>query len=235
MRATLVRVALAPALLACGVARPSPSRGPGDNADVDATIPQLVPAAAAPAESPEETAAGSAAAPTFTPRDVGPIRAGGPDTDGRWSPVSVENDAGSGAMWKAVLHPDKSHPSAELFVVAIDLSRGRLHSVAGESEPVTEVPSAKGYARGAVVPPDRRDVLLAAFNGGWKGEHGHYGIKVDGVTLVKPREGACTIAAYEDDSLRIAPWADVAADEPRTRLLRQTPACMYTTSMHRSS
>jgi hypothetical protein len=155
------------------------------------------------------------------------MRTGGPDTDGKWTPVSVENDKGAPVMWKTVLHPDKAHPSAELFVVAIELSRVRLHSVAGESEPATEVSSAKGHARSGVVPAERRDVLLAAFNGGWKGEHGHYGIKVDGVTLVKPREGACTIAVYEDDSVRIAPWVDLADDEPRMRLFRQTPPCMY--------
>jgi hypothetical protein len=130
-------------------------------------------------------------------------------------------------MWKTVLHPDKAHPSAELFVVAIDLSRVRLHSVAGASEPATEVPSAKGRARSSLVPAEQHDTLLAAFNGGWKGEHGHYGLEVDSVTFVKPREGACTIAAYADDSVRIAPWADLAEGEPRMRLFRQTPPCMY--------
>lgn len=232
-----MRVALAAPLLACGVARPSPSHGPREDADAARPLPPLAssdaalaPTSAVTAAPPEETAsadAGSAPVPTFTPHDVGPIRAGGPDTDGRWTPVSVENDKGALAMWKTVLHPDKAHPSAELFVVAIDLSRVRLHSVAGESEPATEVPSAKGHARSGVIPAEQRDVLLAAFDGGWKGEHGHYGIKVDDVTLVKPRDGACTIAAYQDDSMRIAPWADLADGEPRMRLFRQTPACMY--------
>jgi hypothetical protein len=240
MRAAIVRVALAPLLLACGVARPSSSQGPGGEVDAARPLPLLrvAPADAAvapvssagPATPPEESAAadaGSAPPSTFTPRDVGPLRAGGPEADGKWSPVSVENDGGAPAMWKTVLHPDKAHPSAELFVVVIDLARARLHSVAGASEPATEVPAAKGHARTAVIPADRRDVLLAAFDGGWKGEHGHYGIKVDGVTLVKPREGACTIAAYEDDSVRIGPWADLADGEPRMRLFRQTPPCMY--------
>ena len=238
MRATIVRVAFATSLLACGVARPSPSHGPGDDAGAGGPALPVPPTDAAPvptssaavAPTPEETAtadAGSAPASTFVPRDIGPMRPGGPDADGRWTPVSAENDKGAPLMWKSVLHPDKAHPSAELFVVAINLSRARLHSVAGESEPVTEVPSAKGHARSGVVPPEQRDVLLAAFNGGWKGEHGHYGIKVDGVTLVKPREGACTIAVYEDDSVRIAPWVDLADGEPRMRLFRQTPQCMY--------
>jgi hypothetical protein len=223
---------------ACGVARPSPSHGPRDDADAGRPLPLLPSADAAPiptssaapaAATPETAAAdaGPAPASTFHPRDVGPIRAGGPDTDGTWTQVGVENDAGAPLMWKTVLHPDKARPAAELFVVAIDLARVRLHSVAGASEPATEVPAAKGSARTAVVPAERHDALLAAFNGGWKGEHGHYGIKVDGVTFVKPREDACTIAAYEDDGVRIAPWADLADGEPRMRLFRQTPPCMY--------
>jgi hypothetical protein len=232
-----VRIALAAPLLACGargVARPSTSHGPGDEADAGRPTPSLplpdaapMPIASSEAAEPAMADAGSAATPTFVPRDVGPVRAGGPATDGEWTRVSVESDGGAPVMWKSVLHPDKAHASAELFVVAIDLSRVRLHSVAGASEPVTEVPSAKGHARSDVVPAERHDVLLAAFNGGWKGEHGHYGIKVEGVTLVKPRDGACTIAVYEDDSVRIGPWADLAEGEPGMRLFRQTPPCMY--------
>ncbi len=236
MRAMIVRGALAAPLLGCGVAQPSPSHAPGDDAGAAPPLrpsPEAAPeptSSPAPAPSNEETTsadAGSAPASTFAPHDVGPVRAGGPDTDGKWTPVSVESDAGAPLMWKTVLHPDKGHPSAELFVVVIDLSRARLHSAAGESEPVTEVASAKGHPRSGVVPGERRELLLAAFNGGWKGEHGHYGLKVDGVTLVKPREGACTIAVYEDDSVRVAPWADLADGEARMRLFRQTPACMY--------
>jgi hypothetical protein len=155
------------------------------------------------------------------------MRAGAPKDDGTWRPVDLAKDAGAPRMWKTALHPDKARPAAALFVVAVDLSRVRLHSVAGASEPSAGAPAAKGVARSGVVPADRQDALLAAFNGGWKGEHGHYGLAVERVTLVKPREGACTIAVDEDDSVRIAPWADLAEGEHRMRLFRQTPACMY--------
>lgn len=238
IRAAVLRVSFAASLVACGVARPSPTHGRSDREEADAGASMaLAPADAAtsgapsavtdepPRERVEDDAGGGA--PTFAPRDVGPMRAGAPKDDGTWKPVDVAKDASAPSMWKAVLHPDKARPAAGLFVVAIDLSRVRLHSVAGASEPATEAPAAKGLARAGVVPADRQDALLAAFNGGWKGEHGHYGLAVERVTFVKPRDGACTIAVYEDDGVRIAPWAELAEGEHRMRLFRQTPACMY--------
>ncbi len=58
-------------------------------------------------------------------------------------------------------------------------------------------------------------------------EHGWYGMKVDGVTLVKPRDKACTLAGYEDDTLRLATWKTIADTEPKMRFFRQMPGCMY--------
>lgn len=237
MRGRIAATALVLVAAACGGSRLARQGGPSEGTDAGKLASAVAEDAAPPSSSSAEVdaappvpiASADAAVPrsTFAPRDVDPIRAGAPDTDGKWAPVSVENDGGVTTMWKTVLHPDKAHPSAELFVVVIDLARARLRSASGASEPETEVAAAKGHARSAVVPADQRDVLVAAWNGGWKGEHGHYGIKVDGVTLVKPRDGACTIAAYEDDGVRIGPWADLAEGEPRMRLFRQTPPCMY--------
>jgi hypothetical protein len=147
--------------------------------------------------------------------------------DGQWIAVPVENDGGVPILFKTLIHPDASRPWAELFVVAIDVSRVRLHAVAGAVDPESEVPSAKRYARPAIIPGDRQAFLIGAFNGGWKAEHGHFGMRVDGVTLISPRESSCTVAAYDDDAIRIAPWKVLAASEPRMLFYRQTPPCLY--------
>jgi hypothetical protein len=52
-------------------------------------------------------------------------------------------------------------------------------------------------------------------------------MKVDGVTLVKPREKACTVAMYEDGKVEIATWKTIADTEPRLKWYRQAPGCMY--------
>jgi hypothetical protein len=67
---------------------------------------------------------------------------------------------------------------------------------------------------------------VAGWNGGFKEEHGHYGMKIDGVLLIKPRADACTIAMGTDGILKIAPWKVVEPDEPTFAWWRQTPACL---------
>jgi hypothetical protein len=130
-------------------------------------------------------------------------------------------------MLKTLLHTDAGRSWAEVFVVAIDLRRVRLYAVAGTREPAADSPEGEKYERTALIPPAHTEELLAAFNGGFMTEHGGYGMKVDGVTLVKPKPNACTIAVYDDDSLRIAPWRDLAGDEPKMRWFRQAPECMW--------
>ena len=49
-----------------------------------------------------------------------------------------------------------------------------------------------------MVPDKHHDGLIAAFNGGFKTTHGHYGMMLDGVEFVPPRDVACTFARYRD-------------------------------------
>ena len=130
-------------------------------------------------------------------------------------------------MMKTLLHPDAGRSWAEVFVVAVDLRRVRVYAVAGTREPAADSPEGEKYERTALIPNAHGEELLGAFNGGFMTEHGGYGMKVDGVTLVKPKPTACTIAVYADDSMRIGPWKDMAADEPRMRWYRQSPECMW--------
>jgi hypothetical protein len=167
--------------------------------------------------------------PAFRPKDVGPMvpRVSTP-LDGVWMPIH-QPDRGIGApvLYKTQLHPDARRPWAELFVVAVDLRRARLHAVAGSRDPESTRQEARAYVRPAVVPEQHHDRLLAAFNGGFKTEHGQFGMKVDGVTLVRPLEAACTIAAYEDGAVAIASWKKIAKTEPEMLWWRQAPPCFY--------
>jgi hypothetical protein len=130
-------------------------------------------------------------------------------------------------MAKTLLHPDKNRSWAEVFVVAVDLRRTRLYLVPGTKEPAATEEAAQSLERPGVIPKEGRDRVLAAFNGGFKTEHGQYGLALDGVTYVKPKLGVCAIARYKDDSVRLALWDKLAEGEANMVFWRETPVCMY--------
>jgi hypothetical protein len=164
----------------------------------------------------------------FAPSDVGPLfREVQAEGDGIWVLVlDPMHPAAPPVLYKSLIHPDRQRPWAELFVAAIDLRQADLFVAAGTVEPVAETPEGEHYVRTGLVPEGQWNDLVAAFNGGFKAEHGHYGMKVDGVTLLAPRPKACTIARYGDGALQIGTWSALAPAEEDMVWWRQTPACM---------
>ncbi len=177
---------------------------------------------------PSASAEGPPPLPPFRPKDVGPVHESwSAPGDGIWvavnDPRHPEEDP---HLRKTLLHPDQYRSWAELFVVAVDLRRVDVHLVAGRYEPKTFEPDAKDYERPARIPESAHSRLLAAFNGSFKTEHGYYGMRIDGVTLVKPRERACTLALYRNSQLRIAMWPQLQAQQADMIWYRQAPSCM---------
>ncbi|HEY8945088.1 MAG TPA: hypothetical protein VIM73_12535 [Polyangiaceae bacterium] len=168
--------------------------------------------------------------PPFRPRDPGPAhKKWSAEGDGIWVPiVDPRRPDEQPYMFKTLLHPDVTRGWAEVFVVAVDLRRVDVHVMAGRHEPKPEnEKSVAGYERPAKIPEHHQEELLAAFNGGFMTEHGGWGMKVDGVTLVSPKPNGCTLALFEDGSKRIATWKHLADMEPRMQWYRQAPECMY--------
>jgi hypothetical protein len=182
-----------------------------------------------PATIPASVDGGAPSLPPFRPKDVGPVHASwSAPGDGKWVALKdVRRPDEPPYMYKTLLHPDKNRSWAELFVVAVDLRRADLYAVPGHHEPKSFEKEGMKYKRAAVIPKEHHEELLAAFNGGFMTEHGWYGMKVDGVTLVKPRDTACTVALYDDGKLEIATWKTIAGKEPRMKWYRQAPGCMY--------
>ncbi len=143
--------------------------------------------------------------------------------DGSWQAVSARAGE-SGAIYRTIVHPDSERVYAELFVFALDLSKLRVHAVAGSVEPKSAAPMPQA-ARPGVIPESDRDQLVAAFNGGFKAEHGQFGMMVDGTELLAPKPQSCTFAASSDGGLRIAPWASLGGSQGLS-WWRQTPGCM---------
>ncbi len=188
--------------------------------DVPSAPVQQPPAPAEP-DKPE--------APRFTLADVGPVdKSWSAPGDGTWMPVVDERrPADPPRMLKTLLHPDRNRSWTAVSVVAVDLRQVDLHLVTGRYEPKPTEPEAGGFQRTGLVPEADQDRLMAAFNGGFKLEHGHYGIRVDGVTLVRPRAKMCTIVRDSSSSVAIGPWEKFAGtDQANADWWRQTPYCM---------
>ncbi len=103
-----------------------------------------------------------------------------------------------------LLDPQRSY--AGVALVRIDLSRLKLHIMPGTIEPAH--PSGIGQAipnLGMVAPKDQ-STLVAAFNGGFKAVHGHFGMMVEGISLLQPIDGMATVALYRDGSVQIGAW-----------------------------
>lgn len=144
--------------------------------------------------------------------------------DGRWT--LVEDDAaptGGPVLAKTQLHPDPRRPHAAVAVVAMDLGRVRLEMVPGTREPE----SATTAPRPGRVPDADHAALVAAFNGGWQAIHGHYGMMVDGVTYLPPRDNSCTIGVAQSGAVRVGTWRLLVAERAGFRAFRQTPQCLW--------
>jgi hypothetical protein len=186
---------------------------------------------AAPSDAPAVPSGSPSSASTVTayrPGDVEPMHPSwAAPGDGRWVPlVDPRKPDDPPRMHKTLLHPDRSRSWAAVCVVAVDLARADLHLMAGRYEPESKEKEAKDYVRPAVIPAERHADLLGAFNGGFKATHGNHGMRIDGITLIKPRKDSCTLAHYDDGTFGIRTWDAIASEEGRMRWWRQTPHCM---------
>ncbi len=177
-----------------------------------------------PAQPP--IASNAPVAPTFVPEPFEPpVPSVAAQGDGRWIPIADPHAPGDPpAMYKTVVHPDARRSYAAVAVVALDLERLGLRLVAGTIEP--ESPTVPHSERPGVVPADQFGDLVAAFNGGFKAEHGHYGMMVDGRTFLPPRPSSCTVALYRGGSMRIRTFTALREDVAQMSAYRQTPPCL---------
>ena len=193
---------------------------------------QVPGSASAPVVVPDSSAVTPEPAPAvaaFHPVNPGPaLKEWSAPGDGEWLGIADPRHPGEAPrMFKTLLHPDKGRSWAEVFVIAIDLKQVVVQPVVGTQEPQPDSDEARRYGREGKIPVDHQAALIAAFNGGFMTEHGGYGMKVDGVTIAKPKPRACAIAFYKDESLRIGSWQELAGGESDMVWFRQTPECMW--------
>lgn len=121
--------------------------------------------------------------------------------EGVWVP-ELQDPTGRVVAQKMFLQPDPARPYAVVGVVAFDLAHTRLHFVLGTEEPYDQGVTQR--AEGQIPAGDQAPgVLLAAFNGGFKVAHGHFGAMADGLTAVPPRQGLATLALYVNGQVKM--------------------------------
>jgi hypothetical protein len=113
---------------------------------------------------------------------------------------------GSPVMARAMIMADPQRSYAGVALVRIDLSQLQLHMMPGYVEPAHPSQISQALPTLGSVPPQDQSNLIAAFNGGFKGIHGHYGMMVDGVTLLPPIPNIATVAIYKDGRVQIGAW-----------------------------
>ncbi len=141
-----------------------------------------------------------------------------------WQAYGAEIN-GTPIMARSFVKPDPDRPYAQAALVRIDLSQVQLHLVPGTVEPVAATALPHFKRPGLIPAADQNpDLLLAAFNGGFKAIHGHYGMMVDGTTLLPPIDGLATIALRPDGTIQIGQWGrDLTATDNLTWYRQNCP------------
>ncbi len=113
---------------------------------------------------------------------------------------------GQPVMARAMILSDPQRSYAGVALVRIDLSRTRFHVMPGSLEPSHSAQVVQAIPELGMVPPQDQTKLIAAFNGGFKALHGHFGMMAAGVPMLPPIPGMATIAFYQDGFLQLGTW-----------------------------
>ncbi len=143
-----------------------------------------------------------------------------PSSTLNWQPYGqVVN--GKVVMERTLVATDPTRPYAGVALIRMDLSQLQLNMMPGTKEPLPLTFMPRPIPNQGMVPPSQWNVLVAAFNGGFKAIHGHYGMMVDNMTLQAPTDRMATVAIYKDGTVRIGAWGTDIAPSPDIIAYRQ--------------
>lgn len=107
-------------------------------------------------------------------------------------------------FYTTFIRPDEARPYSKVLLVAMDMRQLDLQMEAGieDPKPMTGPPGAGRIPRDPAVFKH----IAAAFNGGFKTEHGSYGMMVRRRVLLPPVAGAATVAVLKDGRVGMGSW-----------------------------
>jgi Phosphodiester glycosidase len=123
--------------------------------------------------------------------------------EGVWTTAGLPHSSPDDVlMAKTFIRPDTSRPYAVAGILLIDQRRVRLHIVGGKESPGGDL----GVHGPGVIPDEDRAALLVAWNGGFRGPHGGFGMYADGVQYRPLRDGFASVAVMKDGSILMGQW-----------------------------
>jgi hypothetical protein len=123
--------------------------------------------------------------------------------EGVWTSAGLpRNTPGDILMEKTFIRPDKTRPYASVGVLLVDQRRIHLKMVGGTAEPGGD----RGVKGPGVIPKDDYKALLVAFNGGFKGPHGSYGMVANGKEYMRMRNGLATLCVSKDGTMKLGEY-----------------------------
>ncbi len=140
-----------------------------------------------------------------------------------WQPFGSTTN-GSPAMAQTLVALDTQRSYAAIALVRIDLTQLQLHMMPGYDEPSHASAVTAALPHMGQTPAADQARLVAAFNGGFKAINGHYGMMVNGVTLLPPQVGLATLAIYRDGHVAIGTWGpDIVPSSDLVALRQNCP------------
>jgi hypothetical protein len=108
------------------------------------------------------------------------------------------------AFLTTYVRPDEERTYSKVLLVAMDMRQLELGMEAGaeDPKPLTGPPGTGKIPRDPAI----YKRVVAAFNGGFKTEHGHYGMMLRGRVLLPPVPGAATLVTLKDGRLAMGSW-----------------------------
>ncbi|MFO0677757.1 MAG: phosphodiester glycosidase family protein [Polyangiaceae bacterium] len=106
---------------------------------------------------------------------------------------------------RTMLRPDAERPYAEVLLVAMDMRQLDVDMEAGleDPKPLTGPHGSGRIPRDPALSPR----IVAAWNGGFKTEHGTYGMMLKKRVLLPPQPDAATLVVTDDGRVGIGSWA----------------------------
>jgi hypothetical protein len=131
-----------------------------------------------------------------------PLRAKLAEGEGVWSTDGLPRTSPDDPlMAKTFIRPDASR-DASVGILLIDKRYIKLHISGGTQDPGGDL----GVKGPGFIPESDRADLLVAWNGGFKGPHGNYGMWADGKQYRPMRDGLATIVALKDGTIAMGEW-----------------------------
>jgi hypothetical protein len=105
-------------------------------------------------------------------------------------------------MAKTFVRPDHERPYSSVGILLIDHRRVDLHITGGTDDPGGDL----GVHGPGVIAEEHLPNLLVAWNGGFRGPHGGFGMYADGRQYRPLRDGYASVVLKQDGSVQIGQW-----------------------------